>query len=98
MVEALSANNNFIIKASELRTKADATLKGGFFSNFFAHKQDRKDEAKELYQQAANCYKHARDPEQAVAMYMKCIECEADDGFKASHYKEAAMCVKATDT
>ena len=31
-------------------------------------------------------------------MYLKCIECEADDGFKANHYKEAAMCVKQHDT
>ena len=31
-------------------------------------------------------------------MYMRCVECENDDGFKASHYKEAAMVVKQTDT
>ena len=29
----------------------------------FAHKQDRKDDAKDLYAQAANCYKHAKDPD-----------------------------------
>ena len=53
---------NFVVRAAEMRGKADAILKGGFFSNMFANKQDRKDDAKELYQQAANCYKHARDP------------------------------------
>jgi len=31
-------------------------------------------------------------------MYMKCIECEVDDGFRASYYKEAALCMKASDT
>ena len=41
---------NFVVKAAELRGKADAVLKGGFFSNFFNGKQDRKDEAKDLYQ------------------------------------------------
>ena len=64
----------------------------------FNPKSDRKDDAKELYSQAANCYKHARDTDQALVMYMRCIECEEDDGFKAGYYKEAAMCVKATDT
>ena len=89
---------NFIVKASELRTKADQTMKGGFFSNMFSAKQDRLDEAKDLYSQAANCYKHAKDPDQAVQMYMKCIECESDDGFKANYYKEAALCMKKDDS
>lgn len=93
MVETLGAAN-FVAKAYEFRTKADVTLKGGFFSNLMSAKQDRKDDAKELYQQAANCYKHAKDPEQAVEMYLKCVECEADEGFKANHFKEAAMCMK----
>ena len=31
-------------------------------------------------------------------MYIKCVECESDDGFKAGYFKEAAMCVKQTDT
>ena len=89
---------NFIIKAAELRSKADTTLKGSFFGNLFAAKQDRKDDAKDLYSQAANCYKHAKDPDQAVEMYLKAIECEADDGFKANYYKEAALCMKGKDT
>ena len=99
MVTALGGGQgNFITKAAELRKKADTTLKGGFFSNMFSHKQDRKDDAKDLYQQAANCYKHAREPEQAVEMYLKCVECENDDGYAANHYKEAALCMKQHDT
>ena len=43
------AGVNFIVKAAELRSKADTTLKGGFFSNMFGSKQDRKDDAKDLY-------------------------------------------------
>lgn len=98
MVEQPGQGVNFIVKAAECRSKADAALKGGFFSNMFSAKQDRKDDAKELYQQAANCYKQARQPEQAVEMYMKCIECEADDGFKANYFKEAALTLKQHDT
>ena len=59
MVQAVGVN--FVVKAAELRGKADQTLKGSFFGNFFNSKQDRRDEAKDLYQQAANCYKHAKD-------------------------------------
>jgi tetratricopeptide (TPR) repeat protein len=44
MVEA--ANVNFVVKAAELRGKADALLKGGFFSNLLTSKQDRLDDAK----------------------------------------------------
>ena len=96
MVQAVGVN--FVVKAAELRSKGDAALKGSFFGNFFASKQDRKDEAKELYQQAANCYKHAKDHKQALEMYMRCVECEADDGFKAGFFKEAAMVVKQHDS
>ena len=31
-------------------------------------------------------------------MYMRCVECEADDGFKAGFFKEAAMVVKQHDS
>ena len=48
MVEAISAN--FLVRATELRGKADAKLKGSFFGNMFNGKADRQDEAKELYQ------------------------------------------------
>ena len=47
MVEAMVTN--FIGKAAELRAKGDATMKGSFLGNLFGSKQDRKDEAKELY-------------------------------------------------
>ena len=44
-----SVGVNFVVKAAELRGKADATLKGSFFGNLFSSKSDRKDDAKELY-------------------------------------------------
>jgi hypothetical protein len=40
---------NFAQRALDLRSKADATLKGSFFGNIFGSKADRADEAKDLY-------------------------------------------------
>ena len=37
--------------------KAEKVQKGSFFGNFAKSKQDRNDEAKDLYIQAANCFK-----------------------------------------
>ena len=93
MVEA-----NFAKKAIECREKGESTLKGGFFSRMLGSAQDRADEAKEHFVQAANCYKHCRDVESAVEMYMKAAECESEDGIKAGLYKEAALTIKASDT
>jgi len=42
-------------------------------------KEDRVDEAKELFQQAANCYKLSKDFEKAVAALLRCIECSPGD-------------------
>ena len=94
----VSSLGNFASRALDLRNKADATLKGGFLSRMFGSKQDRADEAKDLYVQAANAYKHSKDPENAVEMYMKCIECEPDDGFKANFYRDASRVIAASDT
>lgn len=41
MVQAMGVN--FVVKAAELRGKADAVMKGGFFSNFMNSKADRRD-------------------------------------------------------
>lgn len=37
------------------------------------------DEAKELYGQAANCYKLCSNWEKAIDCYKKCIECEENE-------------------
>ena len=60
-------------------------------------KQDRADEAKDLFVQAANCFKLAKDFDQAVACYQRCIECEESENDCAPHYKDAANCVKESD-
>lgn len=56
--------------------QAEKKLKGGFFSNFMNSKTDRMDEAKELYGQAANCFKLSNNFDKAIECYHKCIECE----------------------
>ena len=60
-------------------------------------KQDRNDEAKELYLQAANCYKLSQDFEKAIHCYEECIRCEESDVDSAPHYREAALCIKEKD-
>lgn len=90
-------NSAFLGKANELEKKANKQLKGTFFGNFMVSKADRADQAKELYGQAANCYKLANDLENALKCYMKCIECEESDADRAPHYREAANCMKETD-
>lgn len=73
-------------------------LKGSFFGNLMKGKADRQDEAKEFFEQAANCYKHNRDFESALEMYMLCADCEKDDQFKANYYRDGANIIKSLDT
>ena len=58
------------------------------------------DEAKELYSQAANCYKLSKNWERAVESYLKCVECtsEEDSSDTASYYLDAANCIKNVNT
>ena len=41
--------SNFTRKAGELFDKAEKTMKGSFFGNMMKGKQDRADDAKDLY-------------------------------------------------
>ena len=61
-------------------------------------KQDRADEAKDLYLQAANCFKLSQDLQNAVLSFEKAIKCEENEVDAAPHFREAANCVKSTDT
>lgn len=56
------------------------------------------DEAKEIFSQAANCYKIAQQWDRAVECYLKCVECEGNDGSGASYYLEAAHCIKKVNS
>jgi hypothetical protein len=61
-------------------------------------KSERLDDAKELYGQAANCYKVSSNWEKALECYLKCIECEIEEGDQASFYLEACHCAKKLNT
>ena len=90
-------STDFKSKAVELEKRAAKTQKGSFFGNMMKGKQDRADDAKELYLQAANCYKLQDDIESALRCYLKCIECEESEQDAAPHYRAAADCVKESD-
>ena len=49
MVSQIGGMASFATRALDLQSKAESTLKGGFFSNLFGNKQDRADEAKDLF-------------------------------------------------
>jgi hypothetical protein len=74
-------------------------MKGGFFKNLMSSKSDRMDEAKELYSQAANCYKMADGMEdRAIEMLNKCADCEEQEQDKANFYKDCAILCKDRDS
>lgn len=57
------------------------------------------DDAKELFQQAANCFKLSKRWDRAVDANMRCIECApGDDGEQAGYYLEAAHCIKEVNS
>ena len=56
------------------------------------------DNAKEFFNQAANCYKHCQDNRSSMEMYLKCAECESDEGFKANYVRDAGQVIKNLDT
>jgi len=92
-------NTNFSAKGDELYAKAEKKLKGGggiIGSLFGQSKADRQDEAKELFQQAANCYKMSKNWERAVDSYMRCAQCEPEEADGATYLLEAAHCLKKT--
>jgi tetratricopeptide (TPR) repeat protein len=88
---------NFNDRANQLYDRAQKTLKGSFFSNLSKGKQDRADEAKDLFVQAANCYKLTDNKEAAIRSLMMCIDCEENEIDAAPHYREAASCCQDSD-
>lgn len=90
-------SSSFQTKAIDFQKKAEKHQKGSFFGNFMRGKQDRNDEAKDLYLNAANCWKLAQQLDKAYECYMKCVECEEDEGDSAPHFREAANCMKEKD-
>lgn len=93
-----SSSGAFTVKADNFRKEGDAKLKVGFFGKMLSSKTDREAEAKELYQQAANCYKAANDRESAIECLQLCMELEPMPLLKAGYLNDSAKIIKATNT
>mmetsp|Transcript_34731 Transcript_34731/g.83935 ORF Transcript_34731/g.83935 Transcript_34731/m.83935 type:complete len:293 (+) Transcript_34731:48-926(+) len=82
------------MSGEQLVKEAEGKLK----SSFFGFVGPKYDEAKELYQNAANQFKLSKDWGRAAECFEKCAECSAKDGStygdQASFYEQAASCLK----
>ena len=45
----MESNTGFLSKAEDMEKRADKIMKGSFLGNFMRGKQDRADEAKDIY-------------------------------------------------
>jgi len=80
--------------AQALVQQAEAKLKGGFFAFLSGPKFD---EASDLYQQAANQYKLAKDWQEAANCFVQCAYCAKQSGSQndeANYYQEAGSVLK----
>ena len=87
--------DNYIRAAKENESKAEKKMKGSFFKNLFSSKSERLDDARDLYEKAANSYKLGSQWEKAGEMYRKCADCEAQtDGMPAQYVLDSVNCYK----
>lgn len=95
----MEGGGNYLRAAQENEEKADKKAKGSFFKNMFSSKGERLDEARDLYEKAANSYKLANKWEKAGEMYKKCAECEKQtDGMAAQYIMDAVSCYKKVNS
>lgn len=88
-------SSSYLRSAQENEAKADKKAKGSFFKNIFSSKGERLDDARDLYEKAANSYKLANAWEKAGEMYKKCAEWERQtDGLAAQYILDAVSCYK----
>jgi len=84
--------------AEALKHKADAEKKlkgGGFFSKMFGDKEQRLEDARDLFEKAANAFKMADRMAEAGECYEECVKIEEKlDGMPANFTKEALDCYK----
>ena len=65
----MEGKDSYLHSARENEAKADKKAKGSFFKNLFSSKSERLDDARDLYEKAANSYKLANDWQKAGEMY-----------------------------
>lgn len=83
----------------ELIRKAKSKLTPGFFGKMFSSKENRLEEAIELYQTAANIYKMRKDWDHAGNSFEECakISIELNSDSASNYYVDAAHCYKFTN-
>lgn len=87
--------SGYLRSAKENEAKAKKKAKGGFWKSLFSSKGERLDEARDLYEKAANSYKLAQDWQKAGEMYKLCADCERQtDGIPAQYILDAVSCYK----
>jgi alpha-soluble NSF attachment protein len=91
----MEGGKQYIRSAQEYEAQGDKKVKGGFFKNIFSSKGERLDEARDLYEKAANSYKLGSSWEKAGQMYKKCAEWEQQtNGIPAQYIMDAVNCYK----
>ena len=91
----MEGKDGYVRTASDYASKGDKKAKGSFFKNLFSSKSERLDDARDLYEKAANSYKLANEWELAGQMYSKCAECERQsDGMPTQYILDAVSCYK----
>ena len=95
------AEDNYAKRAKEAFLQAEKKLKPSVFGKIFSNKDDRIDEATDLYKQAANFYRLAKDcnhyiVQNSALAFGKCAECKPDEA--ANYYSEAGNVLRKINT
>ncbi|OMJ95734.1 hypothetical protein SteCoe_804 [Stentor coeruleus] len=90
------AEDNYSKRAKEAFAQGEKKLKPGVFGKMFSNKDDRMDEASELFKQAANFYRLAKDFQNSSAAFVKCAECKPEEA--ANYFSEAGNVLRKVNT
>ena len=90
---------NFVIEANKFKAEADKKMSGGsFFKKLFGSKEDWLEEARDLYEKAANSYKLGDKFDEAGHCYEQCADIEKQlDGMPGNYVNDALACYKKSD-
>jgi alpha-soluble NSF attachment protein len=89
-------STNYLQMAQETSAQAEKKLKPGLFGKMFSNKVDRMEEAAELFKQAANYFRLAKDYSSSARAFLRCADLLPDDA--AQYFSEAANVVRKVNT
>lgn len=94
--------SSYLTEANSLRAKAEKAMSGGggFLSKigFGKSKEEKLEDARDLFEKAANSYKLGDDFLNAGICYEKCAEIERrTDGVASQYVQESLSCYKKAD-